>query len=478
VRPLLLLTLASCSLSPSRPPRAEPLQIEARLAQARHAAETELSVYVWPSSEPPEDLTHDDARCAWWQGRRAGRDLAHAGLADGTLRWGAIAVTLDGVSFAGERLVPLQDGRPADDAHDGATLHALSAALVRARAIQDAWHEVCGEVYRDRPLLLVDADVPAATVGLALQTAAGLRFPRVAAMVVDPDPERRPTLDPEDPGHLAVIRQRGDRAQVLSPAADRRIEGPLTDLEPMITRALAGRRYGCTMLVAEAGSRWEHLAGTIDLTQAFRTTATFATFNTSGPPEQAPPPERLRTPRTGLNPDNRASVLWLDLPNIAWRAVDEVRCDAFATGALGAELPLPETLEIALATPPPDQTRARMPVATRDRPLAARVALAATGPISLGEPDDPAEPIRRTLQVALACADQAADRPDAPDEIAIAFQVGPDGAPAHPYSASFSPSDPIHGCLREALDAIGRFDPLGEDRHAVGFIGIGVRSRP
>jgi len=475
MRPTTALLLAACTGSTARLERAEPLQVEARLPMARHAAETDLHVYVWPTAAPPDALGPDDPACRWWQGERDARDRAHAGLRDGSLRWGALTVTPRAIGFAGRDLVPLEAGRPAEGAVVDGALPALSAALVEARAIQDAWYDTCGSVYRDRPLLVVDADVPGATLALVLRTAAALRFPRVAAMVQDPKPERRAPMDPDDPGHLAVVRQRGEQVDVFSPLADRRLTGPLRDLEPLIASALSGRRYGCTLVVASGATRWEEIAATIDWSQAFRTHTNFLHFE-DATVASAPPPDRPGGQRVGLNPDNRAAVLWIDLPNLSWRDVEETRCDATATGALGAELPLPETLDLALTAPAAAPTaRAGLPRSTRARPLGARAAIRAYGPVDAGTPDAPAAPLAPLLAGALACADAAAERADAPDEVAFALQIRPDGAPFGATSSSFSPSDPIHACLSDVLATPPAWPADPDGRFSAIYVGIGVR---
>jgi hypothetical protein len=475
MRTLCLALAVTVGCTPRPPPRAEPLTIEARIPAARHAADTHLSVFVWPSAAPPEDLGPDDPTCRWWQGEADAADLAHAGLRDGSLRWGVIGVTQRAITLGSAVLVPLEGGVPAADAIVEGGLPALSAALADARATQDAWYETCGTVYRDRPLLVVDADVPARTVALVLQTAATLRFPRVAALVTDPEAERRPPMDPEDPGHLAVVRQQGTRVEVFSPTADRRPTGEIRDLEGLIAQALDGRRYGCTMVVARGGTRFEELAATVDATQAFRTHATFVYFDEEDGPRSAAP-KRPGPAREGLNPDNRASVLWLDLPGIAWQDTDEVRCDAVTTTALGAQVPLPESLGLVLGPPREDgAARPGLPAAARARPPGSRAFIGAFGAVDAGSAEAPAPALAAALTRAVACADEAAARPDAPDEVALGFQVAPDGAVSGRFSASFAPSDPIHTCLADALGQIGSFPARDDGRYGTVVVGIGVR---
>lgn len=469
----LLLTLAACSWSAPRPERAESLALDVRYASARHAAETSLGVYVWPSAPPPDDLGPDDEACRWWQGTRDARPFAHKGLRDGFLRWGAIEIGASTLRFAGERVVDLQDGA-LPRGQELEALAPLATALAEARHIQDAWYDVCGTVYRDRPLLAIDADTPVQTLRYVLDTASTLRFPRVAALVSDPKAARRPPMDPDDPGSLVVVRQTGRSMEVFSPAADRRVTGPIDELEPMIATALDGERYGCTMIVARAGTRWEELAATLDSSQAFRTHSNFVHFD-DHPGQTSPAPERYGQLTERLNSDLTAPVLWMELPVLAWRDTDAVQCDAVTSGGRGREAPLPEALELALE-PAHDEVTVRSGLPRGARPSRGeRIGLRAIGPVQIGTPDAPAEPLVPVISAAIACADEAAERSDAPDEVALGFQVHPDGSIHSPFTASFRPSDPIHACLASALEPLDALPAPGEHRYATVFLGVSVR---
>lgn len=469
--PTLLLLLA-CTTAPPRPERAEPLRLEIRLASARKATQTHLGTYVWPTSAPPQELGADDPLCLWWQGAREGIPTAHAGLRDGSLRWGLLTVTRFEIQFGGERVLLLTDGLPEPDQVQGRSLPALSEVLVAARAHLDTWYEVCGSVYRDRPLLVVDADASVETVGLVLQTASDLRFPRVAALVRDPSPGDRREMDPSDPGNLAVIRQRGEQLEAFSADGSRRHQGPIRDMQSLLASVLAGERYGCTLIIGEGQTRWEELAATVDTTQNFRAHSSFVLFEPKTSPP-APPPVRPRSPIELLSPDRRAAVLWLELPSVQWRDVTKVPCDAIIPGPLGREAPLPNALRAALDSH--DQEIPTSSSLPSEISSAQELSLSVVGPFEPGTPEAPSPALLPLLDRARACVEEARERPESPSTVALGFEIGPDGGIFDRYTASFDSQDPVHDCLKGAFEAIERTDPLGEGRYAAVVIGLKVR---
>ncbi|TVQ91580.1 MAG: hypothetical protein EA397_09565 [Deltaproteobacteria bacterium] len=472
MRTALLSLLLACSSGRERPERAEPLQLEVRLPNARRAVQTHLGTYVWPTSLPPEDLTQDDPLCRWWHGARGQIPLAHAGLREGQMRWAVLSITPDALSFGDSKVLTLDRGHPDPAEVVGGRLPKLSEALVDAREHLDAWYEVCGKVYRDRPLLAADADVPVQTVGLVLQTASDLRFPRVAALVRDPSPGERRTMDPDDPGHLAVVRQRGEQLELFSADGTRRRAGPIREMQALLGGVMGGERYGCTLVIGEGQTRWEELAATLDTSQAFRAHSSFVLFEPRSDGLE-PPPDRPGTPRELLSTDRRASVLWIELPSVQWRDVDRVDCGDIVHGPLGREAPLPVALRAALDHHGDEiPAKPHLPSGLRaETPISLRV----VGPAELGSAEEPVPPLAPFLARAKTCANEASARPESPSEVAMGFEIGPNGQTFDRYTASLEPDDAIHACLTQAFDALEAFPALDEGRYASVVIGLKVR---
>lgn len=473
-----LLVLGACTTTRSVSRAPKPVQLAVRLAEARHADQVEQDIFVWPTAPPTE--APDKAECMWWSGDRRGRDVAIEGLGDGSLRWAALVVTRSELSFGGQSVVALDGaGRlPEDQVTDG-VISSLSGVLRQARTTQDAWYEACELVYRDRPLLVVDQAVPATTVLAILRTLAVNRFPRVAAMVGDRQPENRGLEPPEDPGVLAVVRPRGETVHVHDSLGLRRVEGPMEELESMVARVTPDARFGCALVVPETGSRWRELVATVDTVTAFGAESALVHSEsewTAGPEATS---ESGRAPTEWLTLDGRAAVHWLDAPELepVWAPVTEaIRCDA-VDGRVRKHMPVPATLSLALQGPGDDVVQpclgpscVPLPAPLPDDPVPdepVAVGWTVHGALDLPAPDAEEGPL-----VAWVDRLQACETPSTLEARAIVRAVGwvEIDATGQAREPRVGVLDPQHRawaqCLGEALKAMPKVGPPEGGTHA------------
>jgi hypothetical protein len=470
IRALFVLALTACGGS-TPPLRAAPLQVQVRLPAARHAIEVEASTFVWPSLAPPETGASPEA-CAWWRGEFEGRDFARRGLMDGSLRWGVIAVTRSDVSFGGLRVASLDErARPAKEDVDRVALQPLSETLAMARRIQDAWYEACGQVFRDRPLVVVDGDVPLDTLGYVLDTAAIHRFPRVALMTGDREPGPARPVEPDDPGYLVVVSQQGTQLRTFDSAGIRRRTGPLDQAETLLATALDGQKFGCTMFVPQATSRVDELTATLDTVTAFgsRTHLVHAVERFQDPGEL--PIREGRMPTEWVAFEQSLGVLWLELPATSPGTVENVRCDDIIGGAGGKEVPLSPGLLLALETVAPGtEIRANPLLSSRTLPVVepggSPIHIVARGPVDVGEPGARPAALQPALAAAEACILPTQGRSLPPSVAAVHVEFGPNGVPFDLFVETPFPEDPVSTCLRDAFTMIPSVAPLPEHTYA------------
>jgi len=492
VAPLILLACTG-----STPPRVTgKVKLPVRLAEARHADQVELDIFVWPAAAPTQAPGEDE--CTWWSGDRRGGDVAREGLGDGSLRWAALVVTRDGIDWAGQRVVSLDGaGRlPQDSVSDG-LVPALGGPLRQARAVQDAWFEACGQVYRDRPLLVVDQAVPGTTVLAVLRTLSHNRFHRVAALVGDRSPDNRGTDAPEDPGVLAVLRPRGEQVQVMgSLGLIRRTDTP-DEIEAMLAAAVPGHRFGCSLVVPEGSSHWGDVAATIDTATAFGSRTALVHSEAAWTPGPEAPTEAARAPSEWLTLDGRAAVHWLDTPTVVpvYDPTEQaIACDALE-GRIRQKLPMPYTLQLALTDVGEDPVQpclgdACVPVAqppAEDLAEAPDVSVGwqAVGGLDLPSPDAEDHPWTPLTEALTACQAPVGKPGQAIARAVGWLEVKPDTG--QPFDAQISVTDPSHTdwarCLGQALQqapALGPPDASeGEPRtrHAVVKVWIDAKVR-
>lgn len=439
MRPLCLVLLAGCT-GTTAPRRAPPLQLDVRLAEARHASQVDLDVFVWPTAAPTDPLP--SGACDWWADRQGGRTHALAGLNDGSLGWGAVHITRDQIGVGGADVVPLDQGRLEDGQVDGANVPLLYTRVVEARRVLDAWYETCGEVYRDRPLLVVDADVPQTTVNAVLSTLARARFPRVAALVGDRDPTNA-TAKAADQGVLAVIRQEGPAVEIMDSTGLIRLTGPVEDSESMLAKATANQRFGCALVVPAPQAAWADVAGTIDTTTAFGSAASliadagrfaYARGWTPGP---AAPAREGRQPTEWLSLDNTAAVHWIDLPDLEWSPEPKtVRC-ADLHGPVRQKVAVAETLNLAVERLPNPTARVctrlacgmAPPIPAEVEEARVDVGWSTYGPLELGSPTAPIDTIIPTMEALAACPPPPNQGPGTLRRVLAWVEVDPDGTP-------------------------------------------------
>lgn len=471
-----LLGLACTGRSVPRAP--EPVQLAVRVAEARHADQVDKDIFVWPTAPPTE--APDEAACMWWSGDSRGRDVAIEGLNAGTLRWAALVVTRSEITFAGQTVVSLDgQGRvPADQVRADA-LVGLGAVLGEARDIQDAWFEACGMVYRDRPLLVVDEGVPVQTVHRVLSTLSRHRFPRVAALVGDRDPENRAIPD-MGRGVLAVLRPRGAGAvQVLDSLGTRRFQGPPKDLESMLARATPAEPVGCALVVPDASSRWAEVVAHVDTVTAFGARSTLLYPPPSSEEGVPAKPVEGRTPSEWLTVDSRAAVHWLDTPVLepVWEPVaTPIRCEQ-VTGRVRKRLPVPALLTLALSSPGADPVQPcrgqgcvplvqPLPGDSDELPPVT-VGWRAFGALELPDPDAADSPL-----AALVGALKACPVPAAIDDRRLAravgwVEVGPDGKAFDAQVGVLEEAyKPWARCLGQALQGFPTLPPPSTGTHA------------
>ena len=462
MRTLALLLLSACTGAPATPRVAPGVTYEVRLPDARHATKTDLANFVWPRIDPPEGTTPDSEACVWWSGRYAGHDYAKRGLVSGELGWGAVHVTATEVGFDNRTMATLDRGLVPKTQRDALSILPLSAALAEARGRLDRWHEACGVVRRDRPVVVADGDTPNETLGLVLETLSVHRFGQAAMLVADRDPGERKPVDADDPGSFAVIRQLGDQVEALSIDGTRRASGQVNDFESVVATALNGEKYGCTLLAPQALGRWSTVAAILDTAHAYGSRRHLIKPVPPGP-ERPVEPATGRRPTESLGLEHTAGVLWVDLPDWSRSTGEPLLTCAHPDGFAGARVAAPEPLEIALRSTAAGQVRID--------PTLARPALSVAEPVywgalDFGEPGDRPEAIA-TLEAALdECVTAARERADAPAQVIVRFAVGPDGR-AHTFDLlSPVPEDTVHDCILTAFGALPAFPPLGEHSHA------------
>ncbi|MFK7928500.1 MAG: hypothetical protein AB8H79_09935, partial [Myxococcota bacterium] len=316
MRLIALLALTCCTPSPTRAP---PVQVPVRLAEARHAFQVDQDIFVWPTQAPDGEPTA--AECGWWSDRVGARKTAVAGLNDGRLQWGAIHITRTHLGFAGKDVVALDAGRLPADAVDGPVIPALYKAVLEARRTLDAWYDACGEVRRDRPVLIADADVPQQTLVATLGTLAAARFPRVAARVGDRDPKNAAQKQ-GNTGVLAVVRQDGDTIEVMDSTGLLRLSGPTAQSESFLAKATGEAGLGCTLVLPTETASWAQVVSIIDTTTGFGSATSLVGaqdfLQSAKAWEPGPPAPALqgRAPTEWLSLDNTMAVHWLELPDV------------------------------------------------------------------------------------------------------------------------------------------------------------------
>lgn len=477
---LAVMGLVACTGEPSVPRNPGPLQLAVRVAEARHADRVDQDIFVWPKAAPSE--APDEATCLWWSGDSRGRDVAARGLHEGSLRWAALVVTREGIDFGGERVVSLDGvGRLPEDASRDGLIPALGATLREARGIQDAWYDACGLVYRDRPLLVVDQAVPMVTVGAVLRTLSHHRFPRVAALVGDREPENRSVEAPEDPGVLAVLRPAGDRVQVMDSLGLRRQSGPQAELESMLAKATPGARFGCALLVPETDGHWRDVAATIDTVTAFGAFSALVHPGPVGAVGPAAEAEQGRAPTEWLNLDGMAAVHWLDTPVMEdeWgREPASIRCDQ-VEGRVRQRVQVPASLTLALSSVGEDPVQpcfgpACVPFAELMReededPAAIQLSWLTFGPLEIPETALDADGLLAPLYAAMSACDPPVAVAGRGAARAVGWvEVDPEG---RPFDVQIGVLEERHkpwaSCLGQALRSFPTVGPPAEGQHAL-----------
>jgi hypothetical protein len=418
---------------------------------------------VWPRGVPPADTTPDSEACTWWSGRYAGHDYAKRGLVSGELGWGAIHVTVHEVGFDARPLTTLDGGLLQENARDTGSILPLSEALASARRHLDAWYEACGGVRRDRPVVIVDRDIPNETLGLVLDTLSVHRFGQAALLVADRDPGERREVDPDNPGSFAVIRQMGTSVDAFSVTGERRATGTTRDLESLIATALNGEKYGCTVLAPQALGTWASVAATLDAAHGFGSRRQLIAPVPPGRARRAEIDDDTRRPTESLGLENTAGVFWVDLPDWSQSSGEWLSTCDREGGFAGARLSVSEPLLLALRGPTTDGVKLDPRLA---RPPDQAPEPVYWGGIDLGEPGSRPEAITALEERIAACTATAAERPEAPVQVRVRFEVLPSGTASAFDIVSPMLADPLHDCLFEAFRALPPFAPLGEHNHA------------
>lgn len=463
MRAAILLLLVACTGAPATPRVAPGVTYEVRLPDARHATKTDLANFVWPRILPPETATPDSEACAWWTGEYAGYDYAKRGLASGELGWGAVHLTTTEVGFDGASLTPLEGGTVPRAQRDLLTILPLSRALADARRRLDAWFEACGSVRRDRPVLIVDKEIPNEALSLALESLSVHRFGQAAMLVADRDPGERKPVDPGAPGEFVVVRQLGTSVHAMSITGERRAFGTIDQFESLVATAVGGEKYGCTLLAPQSLGRWEILAALLDAAQGFGSRRQLIAPVPSASPRQVEF-STIRRPTESLGLENTAGVFWVDLPN--WSSASGewlTTCDREG-GFAGARVTVPEPLRMALRSPLTEGLVRIDP--TLNRPAMDPPEPVYWGPIDLGEPGARPENVRVLEAELAACVEAAREAGDAPAQIKVRVEIQSDGKVRHMDVQSPVPEHPVHTCAMQAFNAMPDFAPLGENRFA------------
>ncbi|MFT7521542.1 MAG: hypothetical protein ACI9MC_003693, partial [Kiritimatiellia bacterium] len=408
---------------------------------------------------------------AWWRGDD--KDFSKHGLIDGSLRWAAVTVTPTSIGFAGKPLIALTAGR----LDGGEAIAPLSRVILDARRIQDSWYEACGDVTRDRPLIVADADVPSNTLVKVLDQLASLRFPRVAMLVGDREPTHPKEKHTDEPAHMVAIQIAGDQVRVMSDNGDRQAAGSLKELESLVAKALDGQRYGCTLLTSQPGGRWAQTTAALDAASAFgsRRNLLVGGVLPSGSASPAIPPRAARTPTEWLALDATVGVLWLDLPTVAFSGTpDAIPCGALVGGGTDT-LDLSLGLQAALQTgsPPGASTMARhltdygtLVPGPGTPPYSQRALVLASADL---EWSIDSETVERLDTAVLACIAEVTDRA-APKtaQVVVGMEIDPTGRVKERWLASTTiPNDPVNNCIVDAWAPLTTAAPLGENRYVL-----------